>query len=104
MRRICESGFYVNLTPPGLYGDVSDDPHMREVSQAEGEQLSFFLYEELFAFRQAAEAVGLTACDVQDVFCGNAERLLARVAQGCQLSESWQPWDPRSQTCSSGLT
>ena len=28
MRRICEQGFYVNLVPRGLYGDVSDDPHM----------------------------------------------------------------------------
>jgi predicted TIM-barrel fold metal-dependent hydrolase len=76
MRRICEDGFYVNLVPPGLYGDVSDDPHMREVSPAEGAQLSFFLYEELDAFRQAAEAVGLSAADVADVFYGNAARLL----------------------------
>ena len=36
MRRICEDGFYVNLVPPGLYGDVSDDPHMREVSDRGG--------------------------------------------------------------------
>lgn len=76
MRRICEHGFYVNLVPPGLYGDVSDDPHMREVSAAEGQELSFFLYEELYAFRQAAEAVGLSASDVADVFYGNAARLL----------------------------
>lgn len=76
MRRICENGFYVNLVPPGLYGDISDDPHMREVSPAEAQELSFFLYEELYAFRQAAETVGLSASDVADVFYGNAARLL----------------------------
>ena len=76
MRRICENGFYVNLVPPGLYGNVSDDPHMREVSAEEGQKLSFFLYEELLAFRQAAKAVGLSAEDVADVFYHNAARLI----------------------------
>jgi predicted TIM-barrel fold metal-dependent hydrolase len=77
MRRICESGFYVNLVPPGLYGDISDDPHMREVDEAEGSRLSFFMYEELLAFRQAAEAVGLRAEDIADVMYNNAARLIA---------------------------
>jgi hypothetical protein len=77
MRRICESGFYVNLMPPGLYGDISDDPHMREVDEAEGSRLSFFMYEELLAFRQAAEAVGLRAEDIADVMYNNAARLIA---------------------------
>jgi predicted TIM-barrel fold metal-dependent hydrolase len=76
MRRICESGFYVNLVPRGLYGDVSDDPHMREVDGEEGARLSFFMYEELLAFRQAAEAVGLTPADVADVMYNNAARLI----------------------------
>jgi len=79
MRRICEKGVYINLVPPGLYGDVSDDPHMREVSPTEGDRLSFFLYEQLAAFRRAAEAAGLSASDVEDVFYGNAARLLAEV-------------------------
>jgi predicted TIM-barrel fold metal-dependent hydrolase len=77
MRRICEDGVYVNLVPPRLYGDVSDDPHMREVTQQEGEGLSFFMYEELIAFRRAAEAVGLSAVDLEDVFYNNAARLIA---------------------------
>jgi predicted TIM-barrel fold metal-dependent hydrolase len=75
MRRICENGRYINLVPPGLYGDVRDDPQMREVTPEEGETLSFFLYEELFAFRCAAEAAGLSAADVEDVFYNNAARL-----------------------------
>jgi len=76
MRRICQDGAYVNLVPPGLYGDISGDPHMRHVSQLEGEQLSFFLYEMLLAFRQAAQAVGLSPADVADVLCNNGARLI----------------------------
>lgn len=85
MRRICEHGFYVNLVPPGLYGDISDDPHMREVDEEEGRQLSFFMYEELLAFREAAEAVGLSAADIEDVMFNNAARLIA-AAGGPQLA------------------
>jgi predicted TIM-barrel fold metal-dependent hydrolase len=77
MRRICERGFYVNIVPPGLYGDISDDPHMREVSEEEGNKLSFFMYEELLAFREAAGAAGLSTKDVEDVMYNNAARLIA---------------------------
>ena len=76
MRRICENGNYVNLVPKGLYGDVSDDKHMREVEGAQADALSFFLYEEIDAFRRAAQATGLTPADVGDVFHGNAVRLI----------------------------
>jgi uncharacterized protein len=82
MRRICENGSYVNLVPPGLYGDVSDDEHMREVSPQEGGRLSFFLYEQLAAFRSAAEAVRLAPGDVEDVMCNNAARLIAAARAG----------------------
>ena len=83
MRRVCEDGFYVNLVPPGLYGDVGDDPHMREVDEEEGRQLSFFLYEELAAFHQAAQAVGLGAHDISDIMYHNAADLI--VGAGGQL-------------------
>ena len=76
MRRICENGRYVNLVPPRLYGDVSADPHLREVDEEEGNRLSFFLYEELWAFRQAAEALGLTRSAIEDIFHNNAARIL----------------------------
>jgi microsomal dipeptidase-like Zn-dependent dipeptidase len=82
MRRICEDGVYVNLIPRGLYGDVSDDPHMREVSDEGEAQLSFFLYEELLAFRQASEAAGLSDADVADVMYNNAARLINRAGGG----------------------
>ncbi len=76
MRRICEGGRYVNLVPRGLYGDVSGDPNMREIDGPEAERLTFFLYEELLAFRRAAEATGLTRADLEDIFHNNAARTL----------------------------
>jgi len=75
-RRICENGTYVNLIPKGLYGDVSGDIHMREVEGEEAEKITFFMYEEIDAFRRAAEATGLTAADIEDIFYNNAARLL----------------------------
>ena len=82
MRRICEKGRYVNLVPRGLYGDVSGDPHMRELDGAEAAKLTFFLYEEIDAFRRAAETFGLKRSDVQAVFYDNAMRLLKRARGG----------------------
>lgn len=76
MRRICEDGRYINIVPPGLYGDVSDDPNMRESSPEEADKLTFFLYEEIDAFRRAAEEQGLSRSDVEDVFCNNAVRAI----------------------------
>jgi hypothetical protein len=50
---------------------------MREVSAEEGEQLSFFLYEQLYAFRCAAEAVGLSRAGIEDVFHNTASKIIA---------------------------
>jgi predicted TIM-barrel fold metal-dependent hydrolase len=85
MRRICENGFYVNLVPPGLYGDVSEDPHMREVTDREGETLTFFMYEELLAFRRAATALGLGPGEIADIMYENAATLLGEAG--------WRPQD-----------
>lgn len=82
MRRICESGNYVNLVPKGLYGDVSGDRHMREVDEAEAARLTFFMYEEIAAFKQAAGAAGLTAGDIEDVFFRNAARMIHAASGG----------------------
>jgi predicted TIM-barrel fold metal-dependent hydrolase len=75
-RRICENGVYVNLVPRGLYGDLRGDRNMREIDGPEAERLTFFMYEELLALRRAAEKLGLSAADLQDIFYGNAARLL----------------------------
>jgi predicted TIM-barrel fold metal-dependent hydrolase len=79
MRRLCEHGNYINLVPRGLYGDVSEDKHMREIDGEQADALSFFLYEEIDAFRRAAQATGLTPRDIEDVFYGNAARMIDRI-------------------------
>jgi predicted TIM-barrel fold metal-dependent hydrolase len=76
IRRICEGGEYVNLVPKDLYGDVSGDGHMRELDGEQAGGLSFFLYEEIDAFRRAVHAAGLTSQDIEDVFHGNAVRVI----------------------------
>ncbi len=76
MRRIEENNTYINLVPPGLYGDVSGDPHMREVSKEEGERMTFFMYEEILAFKRACKNVGFTKADVERCFYLNARELI----------------------------
>lgn len=75
-RRICENGNYVNLVPRGMYGDVSEDSHMREVEGAEADALTFFMYEEIEAFRTAASAERLSRSDIEDIFYCNAKSLI----------------------------
>jgi predicted TIM-barrel fold metal-dependent hydrolase len=82
MRRVCEGGHYVNVVPGGLYGDLSADRHMREVTGAEAAGLSFFLYEEIDAFRRAAKALALTHIDIEDIFHNNAARLIETAGTG----------------------
>lgn len=74
--RIEENGTYINLIPPGLYGDPSQDSHLREVSAEEAEKITFFAYEELLAFKRAAKTLGLTREEVADIMCNNAERIV----------------------------
>ena len=72
MYRIEENGTYVNVVPRGLYGDVSNDPHMKESDE---ENISTFVYEELLAFKRAAAAVGYTRDDIEKIMYKNAEKL-----------------------------
>ena len=80
MRRICEDGIYVNLVPKGLYGDVSGDKNMREVSGDEAAKLTFFMYEEILAFKRAAERTGLTQKDITDIFYENGQSLIESIS------------------------
>lgn len=75
-KRICENGTYINLVPKGLYGDVSGDSHMREVTGNEADNLTFFMYQEIDAFRKAAEKCNLSKDDIADVFYNNANNLI----------------------------
>lgn len=82
MRRICEDGRYINIVPKGMYGDVSGDPNMRETDGSDAESLTFFMYEELRAFRRAAERLGLSRDDVEAICCKNGRKLIADTAEG----------------------
>lgn len=74
-RRICENGNYVNLVPRGEYESLADDRHIREVDGADSD-FTFLLYEEILAFKRAAEQVGLTGSEIGAVFYDNGARLL----------------------------
>ncbi len=76
MKRIERDGIYVNVVPRGLYGDVSGDPNMMEVDGEEAERLSFFMYEEIAAFKEAAEKTGLSKTDIENIFYSNAKGIL----------------------------
>jgi mycothiol synthase len=72
---------------------------MREVADAEAEKLTFFMYEEIDAFRRAAESEGLSASDVEDVFYNNAGALLAEAGaerKPRQLCMAWPADRPAS--------
>ncbi len=73
MYRITEGGNYINVIPRGLYGDVSDDSHMREV---DGEDITTFIYEELLAFKRACTSLGLSREDVENMMYNNAKEIL----------------------------
>lgn len=75
-RRITENGRYINIVPKGLYGDVSNDPNMREAVGKDAENITFLMYEEILAFRRAAEKTGLSKKDIEDIFYNNAVRIL----------------------------
>lgn len=75
-RRIEENGTYINLVPPGMYGDPKQDSHLREVSEEEAKEITFFAYEEALAFKRACKTLGLTKQDVEDVMCNNAANLI----------------------------
>ena len=71
MRRIVEAGSYINIIPPGLYGDINGVAHMREASP--GEPISFFIYEIIRAAMRAMS--GASRQDIDDVFYHNAKRI-----------------------------
>ena len=74
--RIEENGTYINLIPPGLYGDPKQDRHLREVSAAEAEKITFFAYEELLALKRACKTLGCSKEDVADMMYNNAKNLI----------------------------
>ncbi len=73
MYRVTEGGSYINVIPRGLYGDVSDDPHMRETDERD---VTLMIYEQLRAFCRVAQKRRMTDAEVENVLYGNAKRIL----------------------------
>lgn len=76
MYRVTENGFYYNVVPRGLYGDVSDDPHMRETDETD---VTLMIYEQLRALKRSAVELKLTDGDIEDIMYRNAYQLLTDV-------------------------
>ena len=74
-RRTVENGFYINEIPAGSLGDVSSDPHMREIFGDEANRITFFIYEEIDSCRRACESLGLSKDDVNKIFYANSARI-----------------------------
>ena len=73
MKRIVENGVYINVIPKGIYGDVSNDIHMREVD--DDSEISNFTYEIVRGFKKASKDLSLSRNDVEDIMCNNACKL-----------------------------
>lgn len=74
-RRVVENGFYINEIPEGSLGDVSADPHMREIPYPEADKITFFIYEEIVSCKRAVEKLGLGRNDVENIFYRNSARI-----------------------------
>ena len=74
-RRVVENGFYINEIPMNSLGDVSGDPHMREIPYPEADKISFFIYEEILSCKRACEKLGMTKEDVNKIFYANSARI-----------------------------
>ena len=74
-RRTVENGFYINEIPKGSLGDVSSDPHMREIDFPEADKISFFIYEEILSCKRACESLGLGKADVEKIFYSTSARI-----------------------------
>ncbi len=68
-----ETGWYKNVVPRGLYGDVSDDKHMEESDE---ENITLMIYEQLRALKRVATKLHLTDTQVEEIMYTNAKNLL----------------------------
>lgn len=68
-----ETGWYKNVVPRGLYGDVSDDPHMMETDETD---ITLMIYEQIRALQRVAMDLHLTDTQVEQIMYTNAKNLL----------------------------
>jgi len=67
------TGFYKNVVPRGLYGDVSNDPHMQETDEPD---VTLMIYEQLRALKRCAMELKLTDTQVEEIMYTNSKNLL----------------------------
>jgi len=72
-KRVCEGDEYINYI---RHADWEDSRTRRNID--EEENYSFFLYEELMAFKKAAVVCNLRKSDIEDIFFNNAYNLLTQ--------------------------
>ena len=75
-RIVDENGVYQNIVPRGLYGDLTNEPHMIETDE---ENITIMMYEQMRAFKRVATDLKLSDKDVEDILCNNAQRLITEV-------------------------
>ena len=68
-----ETGWYKNVVPRGLYGDVSGDAHMQESDE---QNITLMIYEQLRAFHRVAQKLHLSDAEIEKILYGNAQKLL----------------------------
>ncbi len=76
MYRIVENGEYFNVVPRGLYGDVSNEAHMRETDEKD---VTFMIYEQILALKRVAAEMKLTDSQIEDIMFLNAKRVIESV-------------------------
>lgn len=76
MKRIHENGRYINLVEKGLYPGLENDNSIREIEKEEAKEFTLYLYESLYAFKRAANDLGLSRAEVEDVMYNNGKRII----------------------------
>lgn len=76
MYRIVENGEYFNVVPRGLYGDVSNEPHMRETDEKD---VTFMIYEQILALKRVAANMKLSDAQIENIMYLNAKKLIESV-------------------------
>ena len=72
MYRISEDGYYINVVPRGIYGDLTGAAHMRETDET---NVTNFTYEIIRGFIDCSKELALTKSEIEDVMCNNAAKL-----------------------------
>ena len=68
-----ETGWYKNVVPRGLYGDVSGDAHIQESDE---QNITLMIYEQLRSLRRVAQQLHLSDSQIEDIMFGNSKKLL----------------------------